>query len=1045
MIPLRVTLEGFMSYRERQTLDFSGQSLWVLAGANGAGKSAVFDAISFALYGRYRGGAQNAENLINHDSSGLVVELEFKAVDRAYKVRRTLPRKGRATWSAAELRAGKWERIENADSLSDSEGFCKRIIGLSHEAFFSSVLLLQGQSDKLLRAQPAERYAILAELIDLVPYQRLAERAEALCELQAAERQGLDRALAGLPEVSETDLEQARANDQRCRQHYTDADQQVEHWVKLLEGAQTYQSLLAQRDNKLAQQGLDRALLARAQQIREGVAQFQQLDAVIDRLKEICELSQWLATEEQRLAAQQSAVAEEEQRAAALAEEQARCARQQADLTRQQDTLHSELEVLQRRLLEVVPLAKELEQLEEKQRDIGLLDAQLVDFPCDLAEQLRQAQLELEQLDEAKAAHLSLQLLVQLRRDLLAACENAAAAKSNHDAAQNELRQREGTAQQLALQAETTKAQVQELQQTLTRLETHRQATHEQLDRFDAIATAMQCTLCGQPIDEQHASKERLRLRELLAQLRAELLDVERRARITSEELTRWQRELKQEERALVQLQQQLELHSSRAREQQARSVQLEESLAQAFQQLPMQYRTEVWTAPLPVAWAQTRYPTSVDLEELQRRGEQKAGHGRKVARLREQHGKWADLDSQRKRLQLDLQRGRERYPQSTLSQARGEETVLQQEYDDKRTQQAERQHQQRDLATLHSQRQRELDTLQHALRAQQTALAGRLAVHRERQEQKRKLLAGLPRVWQTQALQLNEETLAPLLDQHAQLARFLKEEAELIRAQHAREQLEAQLAALEQQLAATPEPVRQPLAAVQESLLAARAERAQADARRADAQQRLAECERIRERRKQYEAEFKEKERTHLLYRRLAKLLGRDQLQRHLLQDAEQEIVRLANETLAGLSRGRMELLLRSEGSTQEAGKRTERKREKALDLLFKNTETGRHAMDAALASGSQGFRIAISLALAIGRYFGHDTHRVESVIIDEGFGCLDKATREDTIEVLRSLQKELRCIILVSHQDEFAAEFRNGYEIRLEDRTSVPRRMSG
>ena len=49
MIPQRVYMKGFMSYRDETTLSFRGSSLWVLAGRNGAGKSAVFDAMTFAL------------------------------------------------------------------------------------------------------------------------------------------------------------------------------------------------------------------------------------------------------------------------------------------------------------------------------------------------------------------------------------------------------------------------------------------------------------------------------------------------------------------------------------------------------------------------------------------------------------------------------------------------------------------------------------------------------------------------------------------------------------------------------------------------------------------------------------------------------------------------------------------------------------------------------------------------------------------------------------------------------------------------------------
>ncbi len=44
MIPLQVTLEGFLSYEKKQVINFVGASIWALSGPNSVGKSAVFDA-----------------------------------------------------------------------------------------------------------------------------------------------------------------------------------------------------------------------------------------------------------------------------------------------------------------------------------------------------------------------------------------------------------------------------------------------------------------------------------------------------------------------------------------------------------------------------------------------------------------------------------------------------------------------------------------------------------------------------------------------------------------------------------------------------------------------------------------------------------------------------------------------------------------------------------------------------------------------------------------------------------------------------------------
>ena len=158
-------------------------------------------------------------------------------------------------------------------------------------------------------------------------------------------------------------------------------------------------------------------------------------------------------------------------------------------------------------------------------------------------------------------------------------------------------------------------------------------------------------------------------------------------------------------------------------------------------------------------------------------------------------------------------------------------------------------------------------------------------------------------------------------------------------------------------------------------------------------------------------------------MYGILAEQMGDQGIQQALINQAEVEIVNEANQSLYNLSGGRWTLSLRERGRNK-----------KALDMEVRDVMTGgQDAIPVVLASGSQRFRIAISLALAIGKYIRHESRRIESVIIDEGFGSLDKTGREDTIQELRSLQQHLERIILVSHQEEFYNTFQTGYTIDI------------
>ncbi len=95
------------------------------------------------------------------------------------------------------------------------------------------------------------------------------------------------------------------------------------------------------------------------------------------------------------------------------------------------------------------------------------------------------------------------------------------------------------------------------------------------------------------------------------------------------------------------------------------------------------------------------------------------------------------------------------------------------------------------------------------------------------------------------------------------------------------------------------------------------------------------------------------------------------------------------------------------------------------------------------AFLSGSQRFRVAVSLALGIGQYAGRRSRPIESVIIDEGFGCLDRQGRQVMIQELQNLRSQLRCILLVSHQEEFADAFADGYRLELREGTTVATRF--
>jgi len=165
--------------------------------------------------------------------------------------------------------------------------------------------------------------------------------------------------------------------------------------------------------------------------------------------------------------------------------------------------------------------------------------------------------------------------------------------------------------------------------------------------------------------------------------------------------------------------------------------------------------------------------------------------------------------------------------------------------------------------------------------------------------------------------------------------------------------------------------------------------------------------------------------------YKELTDLLGSKGLQHDLLENAEAGIVYHANEILDRISGGTLHLKLKSsDGSKPEA-----------LNMIAYNSAINAHEPQSIkLLSGSQQFRVAISLAIGIGRYMGSTNHRVESIMIDEGFGSLDASSRDEMTQALQDLEDDFKCVIVVSHQNEFSNKFPNRYETEIIDgRTKI------
>lgn len=176
MIPLKLSLKNFLSYGENPpTLDFGSFSIACLSGRNGHGKSALLDAITWALWGQCR--APNKEEVIRRGASSARVELEFEAEGVHYRVIRGVRRTpGGKTASTADL-----QRFDPSSGEFKSHQTGRQVnaeiasaLKMDFDSFICSSFILQGRADEFMKKTPAERKEVLATVLHLDRYNTYA-------------------------------------------------------------------------------------------------------------------------------------------------------------------------------------------------------------------------------------------------------------------------------------------------------------------------------------------------------------------------------------------------------------------------------------------------------------------------------------------------------------------------------------------------------------------------------------------------------------------------------------------------------------------------------------------------------------------------------------------------------------------------------------------------------------------------------------------------------------------------------------------------------
>ncbi len=168
MIPNRITLKNFMCYKDA-SLDLSGVHLACLSGDNGAGKSTILDAITWALWGKARAGD---DDLISQGEIESQIDFEFSIGNSQYRVNRRRTRKSSGQTSLqfyGKKEDGSWSNISES-GVRAIEKQITTTVRTSYDTFVNSAFLLQGNADSFTVKTATERKKVLAEILELGQY-----------------------------------------------------------------------------------------------------------------------------------------------------------------------------------------------------------------------------------------------------------------------------------------------------------------------------------------------------------------------------------------------------------------------------------------------------------------------------------------------------------------------------------------------------------------------------------------------------------------------------------------------------------------------------------------------------------------------------------------------------------------------------------------------------------------------------------------------------------------------------------------------------------
>ncbi|PSQ86352.1 MAG: SMC family ATPase [Bacteroidetes bacterium QS_3_64_15] len=998
MIPVRLELKNFLSYgTEAPPLEFDHFEVACLSGGNGEGKSALLDAMTWAVWGEARkssGRRKPDEELIRIGTRHMKVSFTFDLEGTRYRVVRSFSRSetGKTTSSDLEFQLkdaeGDSYRPLTGSTQRETQARIDDTLGLDYDTFINSAFLLQGRSDEFTQKSPSQRKEILTRILNLSRYEALEDKARdhwrAAKEREqraAAEVDRLEDALEEVPEWEET--------RDTVREEIKDQEETL--------------SALREKEKKLTQERADLEAKDReADSIQESIQALE--DRIDDHVEEAESLGERIAEADELLADEEAVTAAYEEHQALVEERSAleqtrdrhRTLRQKLDeKTTALQERRSEVERrLDRRKVEQNGFKESLDECEStvQQRD-------------DVETKLRNAQAARQQLQEQKRIRWrrdrlnerkaeAREAIVGARRQLKGEIETLRAQIEEEEEALEQVEELDERIESLQARKETRAALADRLEKVEQKGKTLSQAVQEQVGELEAWRDEREreveelerfreldgevCPTCGTELTDAHRQEVEATLRAHIEDLDAALQDARDRLQEKKDaraELRQTYQRLREQRDDLEGVEEAL----ARAQEQRRALEDTAESLAahkERAEELTSRLESGTFAPSARRQWQACKQQLAAlafdpdAFEALQNRASQLDRYADRLQDIETAATRRDEVTRKIEEHNDEIEKLRSALEDETVAEEVQEEIESARDRLDELAFDPDRLREVRERLQELSDAPDRHNALQNAKqnrkdwREQRTRIQDRLADAREEK--------------------------AELEDKHAELESDLEGKTELIEEQEVvSERVQAEertLSDLQQRL----------------GKLDARLEQAEADREALDeAKEKREEAAAARQR-----------------YKHLRAAFGKHGIPSLIIEETLPDIEERANRILDRLTDGRMHVRLETLKEKKSGGTK------ETLEIII----TDEHGVPRPYEtySGGESFRVNFALRVALAQLLAERSGvRVRTLVIDEGFGTQDEAGIERLVEAIQAIREDFARILVITHLERLKRAF--------------------